>query len=119
MTPAAILKAAELAGLALVLDGAQVKVSYPSDRRQELAPLVAALRTHRDEIRRLLERRRRTGNRRTQESSRFCMFQVGQRVWTPFGPGTVVALHPDRASVQYEDGRRMGWLHDDALLPMA
>ncbi len=119
MTPAAILQAAELAGLALVLDGEQVRVSYPGDRRQELAPLVAALRTHRDEIRRLLKRRRRSVDRRPQEPSRFCLFHVGQRVWTPFGPGIVVALHPDRASVQYEDGRRMGWFHEDALLPMA
>jgi hypothetical protein len=111
---AKLVAVAEARGFRFRLDGSRVKAKLP-EGKPEARALLENLRAHREEIRRLLEQREAA----IQVGSRLALFRVGQRVWTPAGPGIVVELHHDRASVQYEDGRRMAWFRGDAMLPMA
>jgi hypothetical protein len=45
-----MLAAFEAAGGVLVLRGEQIKARYPDDRREVLAPILAQLRAHREEV---------------------------------------------------------------------
>ncbi len=101
MTAKQVIEQIEAAGGTLTINGERIRCRAP----REAAHLVEELRAHRDDVRRLLEERQKLTD---QETNRLALFRVGMKVWTPMGPGMVVELHADRASVQYHDGRRNG-----------
>ena len=121
--------AAEGAGATLCLDGGQVKVRYSEDCRQALAPLLAQLRQHREEVIRLLREReaeqgiwsalsRPHGQDEVVQASAITWPAasagaerrfghpaarlypfIGQTVRTPAGPGTLLQVFSDRTTV--------------------
>ena len=52
-----LISALEQAGGNLALDAGRVKVRYPDNRKQSVAPILAHLREHREEVARLLQER--------------------------------------------------------------
>ena len=50
MTVTEIMDTATAAGIQFRLDGEQVRVAYPPDRKNQVAPILGALREHRAEV---------------------------------------------------------------------
>ena len=107
MTGVEVVDAIFSAGGTLTLTGGRIRYQIP----ESAAPLVTELRCHKTEVLQLLKERDRKN-----AFAHLGPF-LGKRVWTPGGPGKLVAVE-DFATVEC-GARRMRWYDSTAVIPYA
>jgi hypothetical protein len=108
MTASQIIEEVRTAGGVLKLRGNRIHYRVP----RRVAPLVHELRRHKPDVLFLLRQDER------RNASRYLLPLLGKRVWSPAGPGMLLAVE-DYVTIALEDGNKKRWCDPTMVIPYA